>query len=315
MVGVQNITLEPDWAGQRVDNFLITYLKLPRQLIYRWLRKGEVRINKKRIQARYRLQARDVLRVPPFIKIKEKKPIPVSLNHLQYLESSILYENNNYLIINKPSGIAVHGGSGVNSGLIERLRLLRPHEKKLELVHRIDKETSGCLIVAKNYSTLIHFHNMLKKFQIKKIYHALVQGKWPSKNKTINLPLKKYVFPNGERLVRVNYTKGKTAQTTIEILKYFEKHTLLKALPQTGRTHQIRVHLAAYNHAIICDKKYGYEQDNYQFYMLGFKRLFLHAYGLEFNDPVTAKNTVITAPYDTACKTLLAGRDSSISSK
>lgn len=305
MTTVQYIMVERDRAGQRIDNFLITYFKLPKQLIYRWLRKGELRVNKKRIQPTYRLQAGDFLRIPPFTQVKDKETARISEDHLQYLQSLILYENNDYLIINKPSGIAVHGGSGIDSGLIERLRILRPYAKKLELVHRLDKETSGCLIIAKKYSVLTKFHDILKNRQINKTYHALVHGRWPAKISTITLPLKRHLLPHGERVVRVNHNEGKAAKTTIKILKYFEKYTLLEVSPHTGRTHQIRVHLAAHNHPIICDKKYGFEKAYNQFYQGEFKRLFLHAYALEFNEPTTAKKVTIKAPYDNACRALL----------
>ena len=305
MPNKQYFTIDHDRTGQRIDNFLIAYFKLPKPLIYRWLRKGEIRVNNIRIVPAYRIQAGEILRIPPFTTPKEKRIIPVSKEHLQYLESSIIYENNNYIVINKPSGIAVHGGSGINSGLIERLRILRPHAKKLELVHRLDKETSGCLIFAKKYSVLVSFHKLFKNEQIKKNYHAFVHGRWPKEITTINLPLKKYVLSHGERVVRIDYSNGKHARTTIQILKHFKNYTLLKVLPSTGRTHQIRVHLAAYNHPIICDKKYGSIKQNYKFYEAGFKRLFLHANSLEFNDPITNEAINIKSSYDSACKKLL----------
>lgn len=306
MPNKQYLTIDPDRTGQRIDNFLIAYFKLPKPLIYRWLRKGELRVNNIRTVPAYKLQAGEILRIPPFTTLKEKRIIPVSKKHLQYLKSSIIYEDNNYIVLNKPSGIAVHGGSGINSGLIERLRLLRPDEKKLELVHRLDKETSGCLIFAKKYNVLVYFHKLFKNQQIKKSYHAFVHGRWPKKITTINLPLKKYVLSQGERIVRVSHSSGKDARTTIQILKYFKNYTLLKVLPSTGRTHQIRVHLAAYNHPIICDKKYGSIEQNDEFYKAGFKRLFLHANSLEFKDPITNERVNIKSSYDSACKKLLS---------
>ena len=305
MTTVQYITVESDRAGQRIDNFLIAYFKLPKKLIYRWLRKGEVRLNKKRIKHTYRVQAGDLLRIPPFTAVEDKKTVQVCQDHLQYLESLILYENNDYLIINKPSGIAVHGGSGIHSGLIERLRVLRPYAKKLELAHRLDKETSGCLIIAKKYSVLTQFHHMLRNRQIKKIYHAVVHGRWPEKTTKIDLPLKRHVLPHGERVVRVDHNEGKDALTTVKILKHLKCCSLLEASPHTGRTHQIRVHLATHSHPIICDKKYGFAVQDNQFYTKEFKRLFLHAYTLKFNDPITSKIIEIKAPYDRACKDFL----------
>ncbi|MFZ9034705.1 MAG: RluA family pseudouridine synthase [Francisellaceae bacterium] len=303
---VHYITVDADRQGQRIDNFLIGHFsKLPKALIYRWIRKGELRVNKGRIKQTYRVNADDVIRIPPFECDEQAKTIPVKEDHLAYLESLILFENEDYLIINKPSGIAVHGGSGVNSGLIERLRLLRPRAKKLELAHRLDKETSGCMIIAKKYSILTCFHEMLKNREVKKTYHALVHGRWNEKIKHINLPLKRMLLAHGERMVRVDHRDGKSAYTDIRIIETFADFTLVEAKPLTGRTHQIRVHLSHYHHPIICDKKYGFKVLDEAIVNQGFNRLFLHASTLSFTDPKTGEPMQFEAAYDEACQRFL----------
>ncbi len=305
MAGVQHIEVDADREGQRIDNFLIgQFSKLPKSLIYRWIRKGDLRVNKKRIKQTYRVKPGDIVRVPPFI-LEEEAPAKVSDDHLVFLESLILFENADYMIINKPSGIAVHGGSGVNSGLIERLRQLRPQAKKLELAHRLDKETSGCMIIAKKYSILTYFHEALKKREVQKTYHALVHGSWSNKVKQIDLPLKRHLLPHGERMVRVDKKEGKDALTSVRILQKLDQYTLVEAMPHTGRTHQIRVHLAAYNCPIVCDKKYGIADKDQVLIKKGFNRLFLHSANLSFKDPKTGEDMHFEAPYDRDCITML----------
>ena len=305
MAGVQYLTVDEDRNGQRIDNFLIgQFSKLPKTLIYRWIRKGELRVNKKRVKQTYRVVAWDLVRIPPF-SLEEEVPIKVSDDHLSFLESLILFENDDYLIINKPSGIAVHGGTGINSGLIERLRQLRPHAKKLELAHRLDKETSGCMIIAKKYSILTYFHEALKKREVQKTYHALVHSSWSNKIKQIDLSLKRHLLPHGERVVRVDKAEGKEALTFVRILQKFTNYTLVEAMPHTGRTHQIRVHLAAFNCPIVCDKKYGIEAKDQILYQKGFQRLFLHAAALSFKDPKTGEKVLFEAPYAQDCQKLL----------
>ncbi len=307
MTSVQYLNVDPDRNGQRIDNFLIgQFSKLPKTLIYRWIRKGELRVNKKRIKQTYRVQIGDIIRIPPFTLEDDHKSIKISADHLNFLESLILYENDDYMIINKPSGVAVHGGSGVSSGLIERLRQLRPYAKKLELAHRLDKETSGCMIIAKKYSILTYFHEALKKREIQKTYHALVHGTWSKKVKQIDLPLKRHLLPHGERVVKVDKIQGKDALTSIRILQKFDDYTLVEATPHTGRTHQIRVHLAAFDHPIVCDKKYGVEEQDKKLYQQGFKRLFLHSAKLEFSDPKTGERREFTVSYDNECTRLIS---------
>ena len=306
MSQVQFIQVEQDRTGQRIDNFIIGQLsKLPKTLIYRWIRKGELRVNKKRIKQTYRVQAGDLIRIPPFMLKQDQQTIKVSTEHLAFLESLILFENEDYLIINKPSGIAVHGGSGINSGLIERLQHLRPNCKKLELAHRLDKETSGCLTIAKKYSILTYFHQILKAREVQKTYHALTHNQWPKHIKQIELPLKRTLLSHGERIVKVDRQAGKEALTHTRVLARFKKHTLVEAKPHTGRTHQIRVHLAAQNCPIVCDKKYGLEQPDQSIKHKCFDRLFLHAYTLEFKDPKTNEKVCFKAPYDQPCQSLI----------
>lgn len=305
MAGVQYLNVDEDRNGQRIDNFLMgQFSKLPKTLIYRWLRKGELRVNKKRVKQTYRVSAGDIVRIPPFT-LEEDVIIKVSDDHLSFLESLILFENDDYMIINKPCGIAVHGGSGVTSGLIERLRQLRPHAKKLELAHRLDKETSGCIIIAKKYSILTYFHEALKKREVQKTYHALVHGNWSNKIKQIDLPLKRHLLPHGERIVRVDKLDGKEALTSVRILQKFDDYSLLEATPHTGRTHQIRVHLMAFDHPIVCDKKYGVEAKDQALISKGFNRLFLHSARLSFKDPKTTEEMHFEAPYDRECSKLL----------
>lgn len=305
MITVQHINVDADRQGQRIDNFMIgQFGKLPKALIYRWIRKGELRVNKKRIKQTYRIMLHDIIRIPPF-SLDATVVIKVSDDHLSFLESLIIFENADYMIINKPSGIAVHGGSGVNSGLIERLRKLRPKVKKLELAHRLDKETSGCMIITKKYSILTYFHEMFKTREVKKTYHALVHGNWPDKIKQIDLPLKRHLLPDGERVVRVNKKESKDALTIVNILKKINYYTLIEAIPHTGRTHQIRVHLAAFNCPIVCDKKYGLADKDQILMKQGFNRLFLHSVSLAFKDPTSGKKIYFKAPYDKECRRFL----------
>ncbi|WP_119344779.1 RluA family pseudouridine synthase [Facilibium subflavum] len=306
MSAVQYITVDPDRTGQRIDNFLLSqFTGLPKALIYRWIRKGQLRVNKKRIKQTYRVAAGDFIRIPPFHLEEKQQNIQVTQDHLSFLESLILFENDDYMVINKPSGIAVHGGSGIQSGLIERLQQLRPQSKKLELAHRLDKETSGCLLIAKKYSILTYFHEILKNREVTKIYHALVHGVCHPKKGKIDLPLKRHLLPHGERIVRVDQNEGKQAITYIKPLNHFDQYTLIEAFPKTGRTHQIRVHLTSLSHPIVCDQKYGDPQKDKALHQLGFKRLFLHAKSLRFLDPKTQKEVSFDAPYDQACESLL----------
>lgn len=279
---VQLLVVAPEYAGQRIDNFLRTQLKgVPKTLIYRILRKGEVRVNKGRIKPEYKLQAGDVVRIPPLRLSEPNEPTPVATGMLERLEAAILYEDKALIVLNKPAGIAVHGGSGLSFGVIEALRQLRPENTELELVHRLDRDTSGLLMVAKRRSMLRHLHQALRTDGVDKRYLALVRGHWESGKKQVSAPLLKNTLRSGERMVDVN-PEGKEALTLFRVLRRFgDFATLVEASPVTGRTHQIRVHARHAGHAIAGDNKYGDDDFSQAIRELGGKRLFLHAYSLK----------------------------------
>ncbi|CAM2998205.1 ribosomal large subunit pseudouridine synthase C [Ectopseudomonas mendocina] len=279
--GVQLIEVAPELAGQRIDNFLRAQLKgVPKTLIYRILRKGEVRVNKGRIKPEYKLQAGDVVRVPPLRLAERDEPEPLAQGLLERLEAAIVYEDKALIVLNKPAGIAVHGGSGLNYGVIEAFRQLRPDAKDLELVHRLDRDTSGLLMIAKKRSMLRHLHEQLRGDGVDKRYMALVRGHWATAKKQVNAPLQKSNLRSGERMVEVD-GEGKEALTLFRVLRRFgDFATLVEAKPVTGRTHQIRVHAKHAGHSIAGDSKYGDDDFTREIRELGGKRLFLHAYEL-----------------------------------
>ncbi|MDG9885641.1 23S rRNA pseudouridine(955/2504/2580) synthase RluC [Pseudomonas sp. GD04058] len=278
---VQLIEVPPELAGQRIDNFLVNVLKgVPKTLIYRILRKGEVRVNKGRIKPEYKIQSGDIVRVPPVRLPERDEPVPVAQGLLQRLEAAIVYEDKALIVLNKPAGIAVHGGSGLSFGVIEAFRQLRPDAKELELVHRLDRDTSGLLMIAKKRSMLRHLHAALRGDGVDKRYMALVRGHWATGKKQVNAPLLKSNLRSGERMVEVN-DEGKEALTVFRVLRRFgDFATMVEARPITGRTHQIRVHALHAGHAIAGDSKYGDEDFTREIRELGGKRLFLHAYAL-----------------------------------
>ncbi len=306
---VQYVDINEDHAGQRIDNFLITFLKgVPKSLIYRLLRKGEVRVNKKRIKPEYKLCDGDQIRLAP-IRVAEPKsdPLPnAKLNKVAALEQHILYEDKVMLVINKPSGIAVHGGSGVNFGVIEALRALRPQERNLELVHRLDRATSGLLMVAKKRSALRHLQDQLRAKTMRKQYLALVQGRWPEKRRSVQAPLLKLEQTTGIRAVVVS-DKGKPSETRFRIRQQFKEATLLEASPITGRTHQIRVHTQHAGHPIACDERYGDPQFDQRMRQAGLDRLFLHAFRLTFTHPVEETTMVLEAPLEPKLLSMMKG--------
>lgn len=296
---VQILTVADDEAGQRIDNYLRTRLKgVPKSLLYRILRKGEVRVNKKRIEPEYKLQAGDEVRVPP-IRVSEKEEAPVSakLTRVAALADCILYEDDGLIVLNKPSGTAVHGGSGLSFGVIEGLRALRPEARFLELVHRLDRDTSGILLVAKKRSVLRDLHEQLRVKTVQKDYLALVRGQWQKHCKVVQAPLMKNVLQSGERIVRVS-AEGKPSETRFEVVERFEQATLVKASPVTGRTHQIRVHTLHAGHPIAFDDKYGDRDFDAQVAASGLNRLFLHAAAIRFRHPQTGQEMLIEAPLD-----------------
>ncbi|CUY32524.1 Ribosomal large subunit pseudouridine synthase C [Serratia marcescens] len=296
---VQFITISDDEAGQRIDNFLLARLKgVPKSMIYRIVRKGEVRVNKGRIKVEYKLVAGDVVRVPP-VRVAEREETPVSakLDKVAALADCILYEDDHLLILNKPSGTAVHGGSGLSFGVIEGLRALRPEARFLELVHRLDRDTSGVLLVAKKRSALRSLHEQLRLKGMQKDYLALVRGQWQSHCKAVQAPLLKNILQSGERIVRVS-SEGKPSETRFKVEERYEFATLVKASPITGRTHQIRVHTLHAGHPIAFDDRYGDREFDRQLAGTGLKRLFLHAAALRFEHPATGETMRIEAPMD-----------------
>ncbi len=303
--GVQLVEITAENEGQRIDNFLLTLLKgVPRTLVYRILRKGEVRVNKGRIKAPYRLVVGDVVRVPPLRLSEDKPQANVGAGLTKTLEQAILFENDQLLVINKPSGLAVHGGSGITLGLIEALRQIRPQSKFLELVHRLDRDTSGAVMIAKKRSTLTALHDDLRQGRISKIYHALVVGHWPKRLLKVDEPLKKNDLKSGERVVKVD-PEGKVSITEFRLMETYERCSLIEAKPVTGRTHQIRVHSLHAGHPIIGDPKYGDEQLNRLMKADGVKRLFLHAAELRLRLPGNPDRLIIKAPLEPGLKNAL----------
>jgi len=307
--GVQFIEVFEENCDQRLDNFLIAKLKgVPKSRIYRIVRKGEVRVNKGRVDVKYRLKEGDVVRIPP-IRVAETENdafVPQSLR--QSLEHDILYEDDVLLVLNKPSGFAVHGGSGLDSAVIEGLRQLRPAAPFLELVHRLDRDTSGCLLIAKKRSALRKLHELFRGDDIQKTYLAVLAGRWARKKLVVTAPLQKNVNKGGERMVEVSRS-GKEAETFFRRIKLLPNATLVEASPKTGRTHQIRVHATWLGHPIIGDERYGDFEVNKAFKKMGFKRVFLHAYRLEFVHPVTGQRLQITAPVPKLMDALINNND------
>lgn len=296
---VHFIIISFDAIDQRIDNFLRTLLKgVPKNMIYRIVRKGEVRVNKKRVKPEYKLQHDDKVRIPPVRRPDDKKvPNFTKLGKIATLNDAVLYEDDHLLILNKPSGIAVHGGSGLCFGIIEGLRRLRTSEHFLELVHRLDKDTSGVLLVAKKRSALRSMHEQLRSERMQKDYLALVHGQWQSHIKTITAPLLKNILANGERIVRIN-SKGKPSKTRFKVEERFTLATLVRASPVTGRTHQIRVHALHAGNVIAFDHRYGDRSLDQKLKGCGLNRLFLHATALRFDHPSSGKPLVIEAPID-----------------
>lgn len=303
---VRFYTIESDEAGQRIDNYLLKTLKgVPKSMIYRLLRKGEIRVNKKRTKPEYKINDQDIIRVAP-IRISEKTDtVSTSLNIVSNLESQILFEDDMYIVLNKPSGMAVHGGSGLSFGVIEAMRALRPKTKMLELVHRLDRDTSGCLVIAKKRSGLRHLHEQLRSKQVQKFYQALVKGTWSPKLTRVTEGLKKNDLKSGERVVVVDNINGKESETRYKVLQAYQGATLVRAFPVTGRTHQIRVHCQCKGHPIACDPKYGANEFDDNMKAAGLNRLFLHAASIEFYHPKLEKRIKVEAPLEPALQNVL----------
>lgn len=293
---VSFVMVEADQAGQRIDNFLSSRLKgLPRSRLYRLLRKGEVRVNKGRVKPEHRLESGDVVRIPPV-----KLPTPTELGQVSSslalnLERAILFEDAEWLVLNKPAHLAVHGGSGESLGLIEALRQIRADRagENLELCHRLDKDTSGCLVIAKKRGALKRFHEGLRNKKLEKNYAALVIGRWPKGLDRVDAPLLKNVLQSGERMVCVD-KEGKASQTLYKVKRQITDYCLLDVQPITGRTHQIRVHCKAAGYPIVGDPKYGNDEINKRLRQQGYKHLFLHA--LSITLPMDGHMKVVSAP-------------------
>ena len=301
---VQFVAIDEANLEQRVDNFLLARLKgVPKSAVYRIIRKGEVRVNKKRIKPEYKLQLGDLVRIPPVKTIDTGTGVFVGDDLKNALEQAILYEDERLLVVNKPSGLAVHGGSGISLGVVEALRQMRPDNRFLELVHRLDRDTSGCLMLAKKRSELRRLHEALKAGQIEKTYHALVWGRWRGLSHQVEAPLAKFTLASGERIVRVS-TDGKPSLTKIRQLELYPQATLVEAQPVTGRTHQIRVHCQYAGHPIAGDQKYMPKPQLEVFAELGLQRLFLHAARLAI-PMADGKNRVFDSPLPNDLSTLL----------
>ena len=303
---VSLITVAEHEAGQRLDNYLIKILKgVPKSHIHRIIRAGEVRLNKKRCKPDSRIQTGDLLRIPPVRTAEKQRSSENRAQAVPAREFDIIYEDDALLVIDKPAGVAVHGGSGVSFGVIEQIRRARPEARYLELVHRLDKDTSGLLMIAKKRSALVKLHEAIRNDHPKKIYLALGVGKLPNDSFHVKLPLFKYTGAQGEKMVRVS-EDGQSAHTIFRVLNRFSDDllhqvglshlTLVEATLKTGRTHQIRVHLQSQQCPIAGDERYGDYQANKRLQKLGLKRMFLHAAELHLDHPLTGEKLILKAP-------------------
>jgi 23S rRNA pseudouridine955/2504/2580 synthase len=299
--------VDAESAGQRIDNYLTRHLKgVPKSHVYRILRSGEVRVNSRRVAASYRVQAGDRLRLPPVRTARPERP-PV-LAPGSRLRAGVLYEDDVLLVIDKPAGVAVHGGSGVSRGVIEQLRLERPDARFLELIHRLDRETSGVLMLAKRRSALTDLHRQLREGQVRKLYLVLVKGEWRDGKRSVKAPLHKYVLSSGERRVGVD-AAGMAAHTVFRLQRAWKGYSLLEAELKTGRTHQIRVHLAHVGYPVAGDDKYGDFALNKQLAKQGLKRMFLHAWQAVISHPQGGAALALEAPLPPELKAFVDGLD------
>lgn len=297
-----------DADGQRLDNYLLRIAKgVPKSHIYRIVRAGEVRINKKRVTVDTRLALGDELRVPP-IRVATQ-PKPARVKPIDDQDLPILYEDEHLIVVDKPAGLAAHGGSGVSFGLIERVRASRPNQPYLELAHRLDRETSGVMILAKTRKALVRLHEMMRDGQVHKSYRTLVLGDWVNDRQHVKVPLFKYVTSSGERRVRVDEEKGLPSHTIFQLIERFGDVSYLSVDLKTGRTHQIRVHAQYCGHPLVGDEKYGNFEMNKAIAKgclgIPFKRMFLHAAHLSFKHPVTGAPMEISAPLPRECDELI----------
>lgn len=288
------VTVDESAEGQRIDNFLARHLKgVPKSHLYRILRSGEVRVNSKRVDATCRLALGDVVRIPP-VRIAAPAQTPAAPATSRF-EGHILFEDDALLVIDKPAGLAVHGGSGISRGVIEQMRLERPQAKFLELVHRLDRETSGVLLLAKRRSALVALHEAIRSNQLEKRYLMLVCGDWKDQKRRVKLPLKKYTLESGERRVSVD-DDGQPSETVFHLRERFGEFTLLEAQLITGRTHQLRVQLQHLGFPIAGDDKYGDYAHNRMLQKRGLKRMFLHSAETGIRHPLTGEPLKLAAP-------------------
>ena len=302
---VQFIDISAAQAGQRIDNFLLTLQKgVPKSRIYRAIRKGEVRVNKGRIKQTYRIQQGDSIRIPPLRTAEKPALTSVSRSMTQLLNDSILLEDDDLLVLNKPAGLAVHAGSNIQQGVIEALRIIRSELPYLELVHRLDRDTSGCLLLAKSRDALLNLQQQLLDHDMNKRYLTLLKGGWDKQEMLVEQPLRKNTVSSGERMVRVD-AEGKYAKTVFIPRKKFPQAQLTEVVLYTGRTHQIRVHANHINHPLAGDDKYGQRAFNKDMKKFGLKRLFLHAWKLGITHPGTGEQIELEAPLPSALENVL----------
>ena len=304
---VRFVTVDENHDGQRLDNFLQLHLRgVPKSRIYRMIRKGEVRVNKKRAGPELKISEGDLVRIPP-ARVKESNVVIPSANleSVKGLRDAIVYETDSLVIINKPAGLAAHGGSGVSFGAVEAMRSLYGEHGYLELVHRIDRETSGCLMFAKKRSALRSLQQQFRERTVHKQYLALVRGEWSNRVKFVDAPLVKNIIESGERMVKVDEVNGAPSRTEFRIIRKYGPATLVEASPRTGRTHQIRVHCQFMTHPIAGDAKYGDRHFDEEMKKLGLRRMFLHAFRIQFEDPDTEREVTVQAPLPPELQTVL----------
>jgi 23S rRNA pseudouridine955/2504/2580 synthase len=301
----RHVSIADEQAEQRLDNFLMRTLKgVPKSHVYRLLRTGQVRVNGRRAKPDYRLAAGDEIRIPP---VRQSEPGPQTRpgsRQQAILRAAVLYEDAYLLVLNKPAGWAVHGGSGVRLGVIEAVRAVYPGERYLELAHRLDRGTSGCLLIARKPAALRVLHAALRSGQVDKRYLALLSGVWSGGPHHVRLALEKNVLQSGERMVKVTQ-EGREAESVFRPVSRFRDATLMEVAILTGRTHQIRVHAVHFGHPVLGDEKYGDREANRHFRSLGLKRMFLHAASLSFSHPGTGAPLRMTAPLDPQLQMLL----------
>lgn len=294
--GVRVVEIDASRGGQRIDNFLLTLFKgVPRSHVYRLLRTGQVRVNKGRIKPTYRLNPGDRVRIPP---VGQAESLPIRLDDARRaaIEAAVIYEDADLMVLDKPAGMAVHGGSGLRFGLIEALKEMRPAWPDISLVHRLDRFTSGCLLVAKNRAFLPALQEQLRTDRVEKRYLTLVKGRWQGGPRTVTLSLHKGRLLSGERMVQVDEEEGKEAESRFIPIEVHDGASLMQVVIRTGRMHQIRVHAAGIGHPVAGDEKYGDPEFNRRMRELGLKRIFLHAQVLSFDHPRSGQPMTLSAP-------------------